>query len=111
MSVTIHSQFEFIAQISGEELFPYADKLMHALLEQEECTPEFSDSAVAADADRSVVEIEANAVGGDLSQAIAVVHACVRAAIHEVGFGTPHWPTHDESLSMVLSDLRTETVA
>lgn len=107
MSIRIHSHWEFIVETNGEDLFAFGDKLMHALLDQEQCTPEFADSAVAADAGRGILEIEADATGEDLSHALATVRACVRAAVHEVGIGTPDWPTHDEALSMVLKDLRT----
>lgn len=107
MSVTIHSHWEFIA-LDGEDLSPYGDKIMQALLDQEGCRPEFTDSAVATDSLRRVLEIEANATGADLSDAVATVRACVRAAVHEVGIGTPDWPTHDEAMSMILMDLRME---
>lgn len=107
MSTTIHSRWEFLVK-SGDHLFAFGDKLMLALLTQEECRSEFTDVAVAADSDRGVIEVEANATGDDMSDAIAIVRACVRAAMHEVGIGTPDWPTHDEVLSMLLKDFRTE---
>lgn len=107
MTIAIHSHWEFLAD-GDADLFAYGDKVMQALLDQERCTPEFTDSAVAADMGRHVLEIEANACGSELSDAIATVRACVRAALHAAGIGTPDWPTHDEAMSMVLKDPRTE---
>jgi hypothetical protein len=107
MSVTVHSHWQFIADGEGD-LFAYGDKLMQALLDQEECTSAFKDVAVAADTGRGLLEIEANTSGDTLSEAIATTAACVRAGLHEVGIGTPDWPTHDEAMSILLKDLRQE---
>jgi hypothetical protein len=109
MTVTVHSHWTFITNTT-DNLFAYGDKVMQAMLDLEKCTPGFADPAVAADAERGVIEIEAEATGNDLSHAIATVHAAVRAALHEAGIGTPDWPTHDEALSMVLKDLHTVQV-
>lgn len=109
-SVMVHSHWVFLAKNLDEDLFALGDKLMQALLDQERCDQTFSDSAVAADAGLGLLEIEANATGQDLSTAIATVGAAVRAALHSVGIGTPGWPSHHESVSMVLKDLKTEEI-
>lgn len=109
--VMVHSHWIFLpATAFPDDLFAVCDKLMQALLDQEQCNETFTDSAVAADAENRLVEIEANATGTTLSDAIAVVHAAIRAALHSVGIGTPSWPTHDEAMSMVLKDLSTEEI-
>jgi hypothetical protein len=110
-SVLVHSHWVFLpAGRFPDDLFAICDKLMQALLDQEQCNKAFVDSAVAADAEHQLVEIEANAVGDTLSDALATVHAAIRAALHSVGISTPTWPTHDEALSMVLKDLSTEQI-
>lgn len=112
MTIRVHSHLVFIVdRADRDDLFAYADKLMNALLNQETCNSAFTDSAVSADAARGVIEIEADASGREPSHAIASLQAAVRASLHEVGIGTPDWPTHDEVMSMVLKDLRTEQLA
>ena len=107
--VMVHSHWVFLAAFE-DDLFALADKIMQALLDQEACNTAFSNSAVSADAGRRTLEIEANAAGEDLSDAIATGQAAVRAAFHSVDVGTPDWPSHSEALSMVLKDLRAEEI-
>lgn len=108
-TVTVHSHWVFLANLT-DDLFAIGDKLMQALLDQEKCNRTFSDSAVAVDGERVTVEVEANATGRNLSEAIATAHSAVRAALHSIGIGTPIWPTHDEAVSMVIKDLRNEQI-
>ncbi|EHY90516.1 hypothetical protein ACQPZU_04390 [Saccharomonospora azurea] len=106
MSTAIHAHWQFIVR-SADDLFASADKLMEALIAQEECSHGFTDVAVAVDGDRGIVEVEANASGKDLAHAVAVAQSCVRAAMHEVGISTPDWPSHRETMSMLLKELHT----
>jgi hypothetical protein len=106
----VHSHWVFLAVDLGDDLFAFGDKLMHALLDQETCNKTFSDSAVSVDAGNHLLEIEANATGDTLSDAIATVQSAVRSALHSTGIGTPTWPSHDETMSVVLKDLKTEQI-
>jgi hypothetical protein len=108
--VMVHSHWVFIAVDLGHDLFAFCDKLMQALLDQERCDKSFSDSAVSADAGHHQIEIEANATGNTLSDAIATAQSALRSALHSLGVGTPDWPTHDEAMSMVLKDLKNEQI-
>jgi hypothetical protein len=80
---------------------------MDALVDQQECTPAVKDFAVSVDAGKSTIEIEATVEDESFDSAVALGQAVIRAAIHETGAGTPTWPTHDEILSMVPTDLQT----
>lgn len=112
MNATVHAQWVFLMKpmMPGpdEELFSFCDKLMQALLAQEACGVGFSDPAVSVDVEHGSIEIEAELAGNELAEALSIGASAVRAALHEVGAGTPDWPTHDEVMSMVLKDLRTE---
>ncbi|MPZ00760.1 MAG: hypothetical protein GEU97_22860 [Actinophytocola sp.] len=110
MSITAHSHWEFLAS-SGDDLFEYSDKLMDALLDQEKCNPAFRDSAVSTDAGNQIIEIEADAEGASLSEAIAILRAAIRSALHQVGIGTPDWPKHDEVMRVILKDMHHEQLA
>lgn len=99
MSTKIHSHWEFVVTPGGD-LFAYGDKLMEALIAQEDCRDEFTDSAVSVDSGRRILEVEANASGSSVEEALAIAQSCVRAAVHEVGIGTPEWPTVPETLQM-----------
>lgn len=107
MSVRVHSHWVFMAE-SHADLFAYSDKLMEALLDQEACNDAFMDTAVSTDLGNDVIEVEADATGADLSAAIASLRAAIRAALHQVGIGTPDWPDHNALMKMFLKDMHTE---
>lgn len=111
MSVKVHSHWVLLSSDGGENIAECSDLLMGALLDQEECNPDFQDAAVAVDEGTGVIEIEATAAGADLSMAIAVGQAAVQSALHQVGIGTPSWPDHDTVMRMVVKDMRHEQMA
>lgn len=110
MSTTMGGHWVFIAD-GDADLLAHGERVMEALLEQEQAAPGFADSAVSVDAEQRTMEIEATATGDDLSNAIATGQSSVRAALHAVGIGTPDWPKHEDVLSMVLAELSTEELA
>jgi hypothetical protein len=112
MSTTIAGHWVFIAGTDGDEdLAARGDRVMNALLDQENAAPGIADSAVAVGAGRRILEIEATATGESLSDAIATGQSAIRAALHTAGIGTPDWPKHEDVMSMVLANLHTEELA
>jgi hypothetical protein len=106
-AVVIHWTFQIVEDV---DLFQHGEAVMDALLAQQECTPEVLDFAVSVDAEKSLVEIELTVQGVSYETAVAVGQATIRAAIHATGAGTPTWPTRDDMLSMVPTDLQTSTM-
>lgn len=104
----IHWTFKLVGD---GDLFKHADLLTEALLEQEQCTPEVKDSAVSADRGNAVVEIELSVVAASEDEALAIGQSAIRAALHAVGGGTPQWPTHDEVVSVLPTNLETKPLA
>ncbi|MGH3771407.1 MAG: hypothetical protein ACRDRW_08445 [Pseudonocardiaceae bacterium] len=95
VGVGIHWTFLVIGDV---DLFEHADAVTEALLEQEKHAPGVLDSAVSADRERRVVEIEVTAQGADDAEAVATGQAAVMAAGAEV-------------VSRVPTDLRTTALA
>lgn len=108
VGVFIHWTFKVVG---GGDLFKQADALTEALLEQERCTPEVKDSAVSADRAGAVVEIELTVMAASEDDALAKGQAAIRAALHATGWGTPEWPTHDEMMSLLPTNLETTPLA
>lgn len=106
MAVHVHSHWTFIGDAG--DLLKQSELVMEALLDQEACNHDFTDSAVAADAGRGVMEIESTSTGEDLAHAVATAQSVVRSALHATGISTPDWPTHDQAMSMVMQDFQTE---
>jgi hypothetical protein len=102
MAVTmfIHWRFTVEGQV---DLFECADAVTTALLEQEQGTPEVRDSAVSADRGGRVMEIEVTVQASSEHEAIAIG----QAAIHAAGLSTVWWPSHDEVVSLLPTDLQT----
>ncbi|RCW43118.1 hypothetical protein DFQ14_1075 [Halopolyspora algeriensis] len=111
VGVFIHWTFTVRPEHSGLDLFEHGDQLTEALLNQEACTSELKDSAVSVDRRNSVIEIEASVVASSANEAIAIGQAAIRAAIHASGGGTPTWPSHDELVTLLPTNLQTEELA
>jgi len=92
VGISIHWTFTFGGHA---DLFEHADVVTAALLEQERCTPEVVDSAVSADRSARVMEIE-----------VTVQASSEDAA----GGGTANWPSHDDLVPLLPTDLRTTRV-
>jgi hypothetical protein len=107
VGISIHWTFTFGGHA---DLFEHADAVTAALLEQERCTPEVVDSAVSADRGARVMEIEVTVQASSEDEAIAVGQAAIRSAIHAAGGGTANWPSHDDLVSLLPTDLRTTRV-
>lgn len=90
------------------DLFEHGDRLTERLLEQEECTPELRDSAVSVDRGKGHVEIEASVEADTPEDAIGIGQAAIRAALHAAGTSTPNWPTHDELVTLLPTELKTD---
>lgn len=109
MTVAMFIQWKFT--VDGQvDLFEHADAVTKALLEQEQCTPEVLDSAVSADRAGRVMEIDVTVRATSEDEAIAVGQAAIRSAIHAAGGGTAHWPSHDDLVSLLPTDLQTTRV-
>lgn len=96
VGVGIHWTFRVIGDV---DLFEHADAVTEALLEQEKHSPGVLDSAVSADRERRVVEIEVTAEG---AEAVATGQAAVTAAVRAAGA---------EVVSLVPTDLSTTVLA
>lgn len=106
MTVAIFIHWRFTVQ-GHVDLFAHADAVTKALLEQERCTPEVMDSAVSADRSGRIMEIEVTVQAASEHEAIAIGQAAIRSAIHTAGGSTAQWPSHDEVVSLLPTDLQT----
>ncbi|MEY8040960.1 hypothetical protein [Saccharopolyspora cebuensis] len=103
--------WKFSVPSASVDLFEHADRLTEALLDQEECTPQFTDSAVSVDRGEGIVEVEASVKAATSDEGIAVGQAAIRTALHACGVSTPFWPSHDELLTLLPRNLETEEQA
>ncbi|MGH3834902.1 MAG: hypothetical protein ACRDSF_04235 [Pseudonocardiaceae bacterium] len=107
--MTVAMLIHWTFTVGGEaDLLEHADAVTEALLEQERCTPEVvMDSAVSADRSERVVEIEVSVQAASEHEAIAIGQAAIRSAIHAAGGSTEQWPSHNQMVALLPTDLQT----
>ncbi|TDC69721.1 hypothetical protein E1200_07680 [Actinomadura sp. GC306] len=95
--LSLEFQLDLAPGTQPGDVHAHGERVMQELLHLEACNEDFTDSAVATNAETNTITVELLILNtADPTTALHRALALIRTAAHAVGAATPHWPTVSE---------------